>query len=330
MAMHLMTQLFREGYRVRATFRRGPPPVINGDIEWVQVPDIGPDTSWSESLKDIDVVFHLAGLAHQLDASQASLAAEYIRVNAHGTRQLVRSFASDNRRGRVVLLGSIGAVRTTSNEVIGPETPENPDTHYGRSKLLAEQMLSAECADTFVDWCVLRAPLVYGPGAPGNIQRLIRLVRRGWPLPLGLATAKRSMVFVGNLVDALIACGQDSNASGRIFLVADNEYASVAELVELIAELSSTRVRLINVPRLVMMSAARFADVLAGNRRDRGSSFSKAVDLLFGGLSIDANQIRTALNWRPPYSLREGLAMTIRADGHFGEESSRARAGKHV
>lgn len=315
-ARRLIRRLLDDGYRVRATYRANLPPAdAGGRLEWVRVADIGPQTAWQEALHDVDAVFHLAGLAHQLDASQSALVSEYERVNAQGTRQLAASMAQERRPMRMVLLSSIGAVCSTSRQTVRSDTPERPDTPYGHSKLLAEKLMKEVCRTTAVEWCVVRAPLVYGPGAPGNLQRLIRLVALKVPVPLGRATARRSMVFVDNLVDALVACARAAAASGQTFLVADQESISVAELVALMAELRGSTVRLVSVPPRAVSWMAAVADRFTGGARDASGRYARAVQLLFGGLTIDASHLHNSLRWRPPHTLREGLALTLREGG---------------
>lgn len=310
-AGHLARRLLSDGYAVRATYRGKPNSALDSRIEWVLVEDLGPDTSWAHALDGVDVIFHLAGMAHQLDKSRAPLAEEYDRINAHGTRRLAQCVVQQRSKARIVLLGSIGAVCTVSKEPVRIDTPEQPDTAYGRSKLLAEKLLMETCRGTDVSWCVVRAPLVYGPRAPGNIQRLIRLVERGWPLPLGRALAKRSFVFVENLVDALVLCGESPRAANQMFLVADPQNVSVAELVALIAELRGRRLRLVGISPGLLRVAAKVADRVLGTSAESNARFGKAVDLLFSGLVLDVTHIRTVLDWMPPYSLRDGLAITL-------------------
>lgn len=316
-AGHLAQRLLREGYAVRATYRGKPDAALDSRVEWTRIEDLGPDTEWAHALADVDVIFHLAGLAHQLDKSRAPLPEDYDRINAHATKRLAQCVVQHRPNARIVLLGSIGAVCTVSKEPVRIDTPERPDSVYGRSKLLAEKLLKETCAGTDVSWCIVRAPLVYGPNAPGNIQRLIRLVDRGWPLPLRWALAKRSFVFVENLVDALVRCGESPRAANQMFLVADPQDVSVAELVSLIAELKGRRLMLVPVPPGLLHVAARLADRALGTANSN-ARFGKAVELLFSGLQLDTTHIRTTLDWNAPYALREGLAVTLRA-----EESAR-------
>lgn len=314
-ARHLARRLVADGAAVRLTRRSattvGSVPLPG--VEWVDVPDIGPDTEWQPALQGVDTVFHLAAVAHRLADSQAALEDEYERVNADGTRMLARSLVARGTPARLVFLSSIGAVCTTSEQVVDVHTVPRPDTGYGRSKLHAEQFLARECEGSAVEWCALRAPLVYGPGAPGNMRRLLSLAARGWPLPLARALARRSFIYIENLVDALVTCARHPAVVSRVLPVADEETVSVAELVTLVGQLRGKRARLLPLPLSWMTASARVIDAVRPGPADRNDRLAKSLQLLFGSLAIDTSELRHLTGWRPPHRLREGMAATVAA-----------------
>ena len=150
---------------------------------------------------------------------------------------------------------------------------------------------------------IVRPPLVYGPGNPGNIRRLIGLVDSGWPLPFGRVHNERSLLYVENLVDALLPCLFDPRAAGQTFHVADEEAVSTAELTRLIAELRGRRTLQWPVPSFLLRAAA----LLAGGR--------STTDGLLGSLVVDTAKIGRELGWTPPFFLHEGLRETVRLTG---------------
>jgi nucleoside-diphosphate-sugar epimerase len=144
---------------------------------------------------------------------------------------------------------------------------------------------------------ILRPPLVYGPRAPGNFGTLARWIKRGLPLPLGRVTQnRRSLLYVGNLADALLRCASHPGASNSTFLVADSEVVSTAQLVEAIARAMGRQPNLWNVPRPWLDAAA---------------TWSGALRQLLDSLVVDTRRIRHELEWTPPYALEEGLAASF-------------------
>ena len=145
---------------------------------------------------------------------------------------------------------------------------------------------------------VLRPTLVYGRGVKANFFSLMRAIDRRIPLPLGAVANRRSLIYLGNLADATARCLTHPNAAGKTYLLSDGEDVSSAELVRRIAEALGRAPRLMAVPPRWLYLAAR----LMG----RGD----AADRLLGSLTVDSRAIRTDLGWRPPYTMRQGLAAT--------------------
>jgi nucleoside-diphosphate-sugar epimerase len=134
-----------------------------------------------------------------------------------------------------------------------------------------------------------------------NFLRLIQVVKRGWPLPLGAIRNRRSLLYLGNFVDAIRLCVEHPAAAGQTFLLDDGEPVSTPELIRALARAMGRPARLLAVP----VSALEFAGMLLGRRA--------AVARLMGSLWVDNSAIRSRLGWTPPFSMEAGLAATVRA-----------------
>ncbi len=110
---------------------------------------------------------------------------------------------------------------------------------------------------------------------------------------------RRSLIFVGNLVDAIIHCATHPDAVGQTYLVKDGEDISTPELVRRLAGRMGKSPRLVPFPPALLRGIAR----IAGKSAD--------IDRLTGSLILDDRKIRNTLGWRPPYSLADGLAQTV-------------------
>ncbi len=147
---------------------------------------------------------------------------------------------------------------------------------------------------------MVRAPLVFGPKAPGDFGRLVASIQHGGPLPLGAIRNRRSLVSVWNLCDLLIACLTHPAAPGAPLLVADAPAVSTPELVRLCAEMLGVTARLWPVP----VGVLRLAAAAAGREVD----FMR----LCGSLTVDDRDTRRRLGWAPPLDLRAGLRQSLR------------------
>jgi nucleoside-diphosphate-sugar epimerase len=131
-----------------------------------------------------------------------------------------------------------------------------------------------------------------------NFLQLLKLVDRGVPLPLGAVKNRRSMVFVGNLADALIHALEHPAAAGRTYLAGDGTVMSTADLVRRIAAALGRPARLVPIPPSLLRLTGRLI-----GRVD-------VVERLCGSLEVDSGALHTELGWTPPFTPEEGLRAT--------------------
>jgi nucleoside-diphosphate-sugar epimerase len=264
----------------------------------LQIGDIDGGTDWKPALaRPVDAVVHLAARVHVMRDESDSALEQYRRVNTQGTLNLARQCAARGVR-RFVFVSTVkvlGEGRETPYQADDPAIPVDP---YAISKWDAEQDLRRLAVQTGMEVVVVRPPLVYGPGVGANFLRLMRLVDRGLPIPLGAVDNRRSLVYLGNLVDAIRVCLIHPEAAGRTYLVSDGDDVSTPELIRCIASALERPASLLPVPPTVMR--------VVGRMLGKGAE----VDRLLGSLTVDIEPIRRELEWRPPYSMQEGLRAT--------------------
>jgi mannose-1-phosphate guanylyltransferase/mannose-6-phosphate isomerase len=174
-----------------------------------------------------------------------------------------------------------------------------PQDAYALSKLEAEQALLALAAQTDMEVVIIRPPLVYGTGAPGNFASLVRWVRGGLPLPLGAVHNQRSLVALDNLVSLVLLCAdrvRSPKAANQVFVVCDGEDVSTPTLLRKVAQAVGRSSRLLPVPERLLRAGAR----LAGKRA--------VADRLLGNLQVDDTKVRKLLGWRPITTMDKQLA----------------------
>jgi nucleoside-diphosphate-sugar epimerase len=137
-------------------------------------------------------------------------------------------------------------------------------------------------------YTILRPTLVYGPGNPGNMERLLKLIQRRLPLPLGAIHNQRSLVYVDNLIDAILTTLNHPHAKNQRFLVSDGEDLSTPQLIRRLAQALNCSAPLLPIPPVLMQLAGR----LTGK--------TDAVSRLLGSLAVDSTKIRQTLDWQPP------------------------------
>jgi nucleoside-diphosphate-sugar epimerase len=272
-------------------------PMPQPGVRSVAVGEIGPDTDWRAALAGCGAVLHLAARVHVMREVATDAIGEFRRTNVEGTLALARQAAMAGVR-RFVYVSSIkvnGEETAPGRPFKAQDTPA-PEDAYAMSKFEAEQGLRALCADTGMEFVVIRPPLVYGPGVRANFATMMRWVARGLPLPLGAITAnRRSLVGVDNLVDLLITCVSHPAAAGQVFLASDGEDLSTADLLKRIGIALGRPARLLPVPEAWLRIAAR----LIGR--------PGIAQRLCGSLQLDIGHTCQTLGWSPPVTVDEGL-----------------------
>jgi len=266
----------------------------------VVVGNLDASTDWRAALAGCDVVVHLAARVHVMDDTAQDPLALYRVTNLDATLNLARQAAQAGVK-RFVFISTIkvnGEGRDAAYRETDTPAPADP---YAISKWEAEQGLHRIAADTGLEVVILRPPLVYGPGVKANFLRLMRTVARGWSLPLGAIRNRRSLLYLGNFVDAIRLCVEHTNAAGQTFLLDDGEPVSTPELVRALAHAMGRPARLLAVP----VGVLELAGALLGKRA--------AVARLTGSLYVDSSLIRSRLGWTPPYTMRQSLDATVAA-----------------
>lgn len=294
----LCCRLLADGWEVRGTKRAtGQAYRQAGDLELADVESLGADTPWSHALSGIDTVIHLAARVHLMSDPSHDPLAEFLKVNTAGTERLAREAARAGVR-RLVFVSSIKVNGEETSETISEDSPVRPTDPYGISKWQAEQVLRRIEAETGLEVVVVRPTLVYGPGVRANFWKMMKVVHSGIPMPFASVANQRSMIYVENLVDALLACAIEPHAAGQTFLVSDGEDVSTPELIRLTASVLGVPARLFPVPTSLLELAGRVTGKNA------------AVSRLTGSLLVDSSRIRMQLDWQPPFTMRAGLQAT--------------------
>jgi nucleoside-diphosphate-sugar epimerase len=277
-----------------------PSAVPVGSIEVVG--DINPYTNWSNALIGVDVLIHLAARVHVMKDVALDPLEEYRNANTLATSHLAEEAAKAGVK-RFIYLSSIkvNGEETTPGQSYSEESTPAPIDPYGVSKWEAELGLEKVCAQTGMEFVIIRPPLVYGPGVKANFQKLMGLVAKGMPLPLGAVDNQRSMLALDNLVSFISEAISHPLAANQRFLLSDGKDVSTTQLLRLLAKGMGKSIWLLPVPAVILRAAAQVIGA------------SAAADRLLGSLQIDSSKARKLLHWQPPLSVVEGIAIAAKA-----------------
>lgn len=255
-------------------------------------------TNWKYLLNQVDVVIHLAARVHVMHDNNRDSVSLYRDINVNATENLARQSALAGVK-RFVFVSSIKVNGELTNaEPFNESHIPEPQDPYGISKWEAEEMLRRIGNETGMEIVIVRPPLVYGPGVKANFYNLLKLADKSVPMPFGSINNSRSMIYLGNLVDALIQCATHPKAANQAYLVSDGKDVSTPELVDMIANAMKKPSRVFRFPIPLM----RLAAALIGK--------TSMVDRLTQSLVIDSSKIRNNLTWTPPYTMSQGIQET--------------------
>ena len=296
----LCRKLLARGHTVRAAVRRLlPPSAVPPQVHQILVPDIAAEFDRRALVDGVGTVVHLAAIAHRSNPIEG----EMRRVNCDAAVRLAEAASGVVRR--FIFLSSVKVHGEDSGSGTYAENDTlDPQDSYGRSKLEAERALTETAARNGIELVIIRPPLVYGPEVKANFLRLLGWVDSGLPLPFASVRNRRSLIYVGNLVDAIARFAEHPAALGP-FLVSDELHVVGADvrhprLISRIARVLERPARLLPAPPALL----HVAGMIAG-RRDE-------IRRLTANLAVDSFKARRLLDWRPPHTLDAGLAETAR------------------
>lgn len=264
---------------------------------FVKAPSLNENADWSELLKDIDIVVHLAGRAHILKDDPKKAYQKFIDVNYLGTMQLAKQ-AKELGVKKFIFMSSIGVnAGLAGKEIITENSEYAPVQDYAISKMKAELGLQSLFKDSKCQLIMIRPPLVYGKDAPGNFGTLSKLVKAKIPVPIGNFENCRSVVSVRNLADFIKCSVLTELESEGIFIISDDNTKSTSDLIKFLCIGIEQKNTVFKFSRRILT----FMCKLLGK--------DKLLTKFVGDFVVDNSKIKNEFNWQPPYTTESELKL---------------------
>lgn len=293
----LCKKLVQQGVGVTAVVRKADADLPN--VTTV-VKSLSAKTEWQDTLKNIDVIIHLAGRAHIMNEAAEDPYQAYAEVNIEATRHLAEQAVLSGVR-RFVFVSTVKVNgESTGPSAFNESKNAQPEDDYAKTKYEAEKALNQIAKEEKLEVVIVRPPLIYGENVKANFKNLIKLSQSGLPMPFGAIKNKRSLLYLENLIDFLLLCAKHPKAVNETFLISDDDDVSTTQLIQTIAVASNKKAILVPVP----MEWLKLLLKLIGKQ-------SLSVRL-FGNLQVDTTKAKTLLNWAPMFSFKEGISKTIK------------------
>jgi nucleoside-diphosphate-sugar epimerase len=248
------------------------------------------------------VILHLAGKAH--DFKKTTNSDDYYHVNTELSKKVFDAFLASNAKV-FITLSSVKAVADEVYGVLTEEQTSNPITHYGKSKLLAEQYILSKQIPEGKRVYILRPCMIHGPGNKGNLNLLYKIVSKGIPWPLGSFGNKRSFCSIDNLMFIFKELIDREDIPSGVYNVADDEALSTNELISLLAVSQNRKPKIWILPKGLIKAFAKLGDLL------QLPLTTERLQKLTKSYVVSNQKIKSAIGKNLQVSAKDGLLKTF-------------------
>lgn len=261
--------------------------------------DLNKEINWFQILNDVDCIVHTAAKVHEVN--QEEKRNDYYNINFKATERLAQQ-ASESGVRRFIYISTVkvNGEFTDINFPINEESKNDINDFYSESKKKSEDALIEISKKTEMEVVIIRPPLIYGPNVGANFLKMISWINREIPLPLKDINNSRSMIYIKNLCDFISKCINHEKASNEIFLISDDQDVSTSSLLNIISQKLNKRIRLFYFPKELLYLLLLFT----GNK---GTYYK-----LFLSLNINISKAKELLDWKPKYTINDGIEDTIK------------------
>jgi len=310
---HLLRQLLQKGNRVRIFVRRQPPPEFMNDANVeVFLGDLGDPTALDQAVAGTEIVYHLG-------AAMKGSTHDHERGTVRGTRNIVESVL---RHGveRLVYISSLSclyAAASSRGASVTEDWPIEPSPEkrgaYTQAKTEAEQIVRDAVRHRHLRAVLLRPGRVFGPGMTLLTPEVARRVGNLFVI-LGDGTRELPLVYVDDVVNAIVLAAENSKFDGRVFHIVDRTHITQNQLVRDYILKNATGARVIHLPVAVLYGLALGLEVLS-------KLLNRAVPLsmyrarsAMARMHFDCSRAENEIGWQPRVGIASGLQETLVAE----------------
>lgn len=256
------------------------------------------------SMRGVEYVFHLAAAFRELNVPNRF----YDEVNVQGTRNVLEAAL---RAGvwKFVYCSTCGVHGNVDDPPADEDAPIRPADYYQRTKYEAEPIVR-ELGGNRMETVILRPAAIYGPGDPERFFMIFKRVARGTFPMFGSGRTLYHPLYIDNLVDAFMLCLEPGVGDGREYLIADERYYPIEEIVRAVGRALDVSVRISHFPVMPVVVAGHICEKLCQPFGITPPIFPRRVDWYRQNRAFDIGRARRELGYRPRIGLEEGLRRT--------------------
>lgn len=257
-----------------------------------------------QAVTGCDVVQHLAAAFRELDVPESF----YDDVNVNGTRHVMEASQQAGVK-KVVYCSTQGVHGHITNPPGDENSPIAPADYYQKTKYEGEVVVR-EYMKKGMKATIIRPTAIYGPGDPERFFMIFRKVKKGFFPMFGSGKTFYHPVYIDNLTDAFVLAMDLNKGNGETYIIADDEYVPIRELVERVAKAMDTTVKIQHLPLLPLLVLAHLCEKACKPFRIKPPLFPRRADWFRQVRAFRIDKARRELGYVPRVGLDEGLRRT--------------------
>ncbi len=258
----------------------------------------------ARSMAGVEFVFHLAAAFREINVANDF----YWNVNVQGTRNVLAA-AFDQKVRKFVYCSTCGVHGNIDHPPAGEDAPIQPADYYQRTKYEAEPVVG-EYFQKGLKTVILRPAAIYGPGDPERFFLIFKRVARGRFPMFGNGRTLYHPLYIDNLVDAFMLTMAEGKGDGQAYLIADEEYVEIEELVKRVAKALGVQVAIPHYPVWPVVIAGHICEKVCQPFKITPPIFPRRVDWYRQNRAFKIEKARRELGYQPRVGLDAGLKAT--------------------
>lgn len=301
---HLVKRLIEDNHDVRALVRKGRDiSKFDSRVEIVYGDIIDPH-SLDDATRNIDIVYHSAAIVREAGVPDSL----FYEVNVKGTENLIEASLRNGIK-RFIHISTCGVHGDVQNPPAREDSPFNPEDIYQKTKIESERLVM-DFRKKGLPAVIIRPAGIYGPGDT-RLLKLFKLIKERKFFMVGDGRTLFHLVYIDDLIDALILAGQVPEAEGEAFLIAGERYLSLNELTKIIADFFGVLQRKFHLPVLPIRLLAIAMEFTFKLLRAEPPLFRRRVNFFTKNRAFDISKAKRILGYRPRVDIEEGIRLTV-------------------
>ena len=258
-----------------------------------------------QCMQGVDIVQHLAAAFRELEVPESY----YDEVNLGGTEVVLAAALKEGVK-KVVYCSTCGVHGNIDHPPAGEDAPIQPADYYQKTKYKAEPVVVDYFKNKGLKTTILRPAAIYGPGDPERFQMIFRRVKKGVFPMFGTGKTLYHPLYIDNLVDAFILAMDEEKGNGEAYLIADEEYFEIEELVKRVSKALGVPVRIPHYPVMPLVVAGHICETICKPFKITPPIFPRRVDWFRQNRAFKIDKAKRDLGYAPRVGIDEGLKAT--------------------